>query len=120
MVLCSCEIIKDKVTKKSLCYAFVEFESKEVCEQAYLKMENVLIDDKRIHVDFSQSVSKYGRNITFFGTNRLFKTLQALTATIIYSLDPQHQTSRLLKSKINILATHLLKGFLLFCFNFFY
>ena len=27
--------------------------------QAYFKMDNVLIDDRRIHVDFSQSVSKY-------------------------------------------------------------
>jgi len=29
-----------------------------MCEQAHLKMENVLIDDRRIHVDFSQSVAK--------------------------------------------------------------
>ena len=28
------------------------------CEQAYFKMDNVLIDDRRIHVDFSQSVAK--------------------------------------------------------------
>ena len=31
---------------------------KEDCEKAYFKMDNVLIDDRRIHVDFSQSVSK--------------------------------------------------------------
>jgi peptidyl-prolyl cis-trans isomerase-like 4 len=30
----------------------------EDCEEAYFKMDNVLIDDRRIHVDFSQSVSK--------------------------------------------------------------
>ena len=30
----------------------------EDCESAYFKMDNVLIDDRRIHVDFSQSVSK--------------------------------------------------------------
>ena len=30
----------------------------EDCERAYFKMDNVLIDDRRIHVDFSQSVSK--------------------------------------------------------------
>lgn len=30
----------------------------EECENAYFKMDNVLIDDRRIHVDFSQSVSK--------------------------------------------------------------
>ena len=29
-----------------------------LCPAAYLKMDNVLIDDRRIHVDFSQSVSK--------------------------------------------------------------
>ncbi|KAJ3214539.1 Peptidyl-prolyl cis-trans isomerase cyp6 [Dinochytrium kinnereticum] len=31
---------------------------KEEAEEAYFKMDNVLIDDRRIHVDFSQSVSK--------------------------------------------------------------
>jgi peptidyl-prolyl cis-trans isomerase-like 4 len=39
-------------------YAFIEFENKESCEEAYFKMDSVLIDDRRIHVDFSQSVSK--------------------------------------------------------------
>ena len=29
-----------------------------MCASAYFKMDNVLIDDRRIHVDFSQSVSK--------------------------------------------------------------
>ncbi|KAI8319924.1 cyclophilin-like protein [Martensiomyces pterosporus] len=54
----SCEVIRDKVTGDSLGYAFVEFEDKSACEEAYFKMDNVLIDDRRIHVDFSQSVSK--------------------------------------------------------------
>merc|ERR1719249_230874 len=40
-------------------YAFVEFEDREACEKAYFKMDNVLIDDRRIHVDFSQSVSRF-------------------------------------------------------------
>merc|ERR1712130_63690 len=31
----------------------------EACEKAYFKMDNVLIDDRRIHVDFSQSVSRF-------------------------------------------------------------
>ena len=53
-----CEIIRDQYTGSSLQYGFVEFEKKEDCEAAYLKMDNVLIDDRRIHVDFSQSVSK--------------------------------------------------------------
>jgi len=55
----SCEVIKDRVSGDSLQYAFVEFADRAACEQAYFKMDNVLIDDRRIHVDFSQSVSKY-------------------------------------------------------------
>merc|ERR1712029_214164 len=55
----SCEVIRDKKTGDSLQYAFVEFGDQKSCEQAYFKMDNVLIDDRRIHVDFSQSVSKY-------------------------------------------------------------
>ncbi|KAJ8762105.1 hypothetical protein K2173_007187 [Erythroxylum novogranatense] len=54
----SAEVIRDYKTGDSLCYAFIEFETKEACEQAYFKMDNALIDDRRIHVDFSQSVSK--------------------------------------------------------------
>uniref|UniRef100_H3BA83 Peptidyl-prolyl cis-trans isomerase n=1 Tax=Latimeria chalumnae TaxID=7897 RepID=H3BA83_LATCH len=57
-VIKSCEIIRDWKTGESLCYAFIEFEKQEDCEKAYFKMDNVLIDDRRIHVDFSQSVSK--------------------------------------------------------------
>ncbi|PSN71666.1 RNA-binding domain-containing protein [Corynespora cassiicola Philippines] len=54
----SCEIIRDKKTGDSLQYAFIEYSNQKDCEQAYLKMDDVLIDDHRIHVDFSQSVSK--------------------------------------------------------------
>lgn len=54
----SCEIIKDQKTGDSLCFGFVEFEKIEDCEKAYFKMDNVLIDDRRIHVDFCQSVAK--------------------------------------------------------------
>ncbi|KAJ7982053.1 Peptidyl-prolyl cis-trans isomerase-like protein [Quillaja saponaria] len=54
----SAEIIRDFKTGDSLCYAFIEFENREACEQAYFKMDNALIDDRRIHVDFSQSVAK--------------------------------------------------------------
>ncbi|XP_050077187.1 peptidyl-prolyl cis-trans isomerase sig-7 [Anopheles maculipalpis] len=65
-----CEVIRDKVTGDSLQYAFIEFENQKSCEDAYFKMDNVLIDDRRIHVDFSQSVSKVkwrgkGRGIEF-------------------------------------------------------
>lgn len=56
--IASCEVIRDKRTGDSLQYAFIEFEDQKDCEQAYLKMQDVLIDDHRIHVDFSQSVSK--------------------------------------------------------------
>lgn len=54
----SCNIVRDKKTGDSLCYAFIEYENKEDAEQAFFKMDNVLIDDRRIHVDFSQSVAK--------------------------------------------------------------
>lgn len=54
----SCEVIRDKKTGDSLQYAFIEYEDKEASEAAYFKMQGVLIDDRRIHVDFSQSVSK--------------------------------------------------------------
>ncbi|OZC05785.1 hypothetical protein X798_07240, partial [Onchocerca flexuosa] len=53
-----CEIIRDRKTNASLQYAFIEFEEVQSCENAYFKMDNVLIDDRRIHVDFSQSVAK--------------------------------------------------------------
>ncbi|VDD82769.1 unnamed protein product [Mesocestoides corti] len=54
----SCEVIYDRRTGNSLQYAFIEFARKEDCEEAFLKMDNVIIDDRRIHVDFSQSVAK--------------------------------------------------------------
>lgn len=67
----SCEVIRDKKTGDSLQYAFVEFEERKSCEDAYFKMDNVLIDDRRIHVDFSQSVAKIkwhgkGRGVTHY------------------------------------------------------
>ena len=51
-----CKIVRDKKTKQSLKYGFIEFEKIEDCEKAYLKMDGALIDDFRIKVDFSQSV----------------------------------------------------------------
>lgn len=54
----SCEVIRDQKTNDSLQYAFIEFENEEDCTKAYFKMDNVLIDDRRIHVDFSQSLAK--------------------------------------------------------------
>ncbi|KAE9407149.1 cyclophilin-like protein [Gymnopus androsaceus JB14] len=54
----SCHVIRDKKTGDSLQYAFIEFDRREDAEQAYFKMQNVLVDDRRIWVDFSQSVAK--------------------------------------------------------------
>lgn len=65
-VVKGCEVIRDRKTGDSLQYAFVEFEDQKSCEAAYFKMDNVLIDDRRIHVDFSQSVSK----VTWRGKGR--------------------------------------------------
>ena len=54
----SCNIVCDHKTGISLGYAFIEFKEKDDAEMAYLKMSGVVIDDRRIYVDFSQSVSK--------------------------------------------------------------
>lgn len=51
------DIIRDPDTGASLQYAFVEFTTDEACNEAYLKMNNALVDDRRIRVDFSQSVA---------------------------------------------------------------
>ena len=53
-----CTIVRDPVTEKSLQYAFIEFAEEKSCLLAYEKMNNVLIDDRRIKVDFSQSVAQ--------------------------------------------------------------
>ena len=55
----NCDVVRDWKTGDSLQYAFIEYEEVADCQRAYMKMENVLIDDRRIHVDFSQSVAKY-------------------------------------------------------------
>ncbi|KAI0737702.1 cyclophilin-like domain-containing protein [Daedaleopsis nitida] len=58
----SCQVIRDKKTGDSLQYAFIEFDKHEEAEQAYFKMQNVLVDDRRIWVDFSQSVARLNSN----------------------------------------------------------
>ncbi|OCH94554.1 cyclophilin-like protein [Obba rivulosa] len=58
----SCQVICDKKTGDSLQYAFIEFDKREDAEQAYFKMQNVLVDDRRIWVDFSQSVARLNTN----------------------------------------------------------
>jgi peptidyl-prolyl cis-trans isomerase-like 4 len=52
------EIIRDHDTGASLQYAFAEFTSEKAAAEAYFKMNNALVDDRRIKVDFSQSVAK--------------------------------------------------------------
>lgn len=66
----SCQVIKDSRTGDSLQYAFIEFDVKEDAERAYYKMQGVLIDDRRIHVDFSQSVAKLPQGLTLRATER--------------------------------------------------
>lgn len=78
----TCEVIRDKSSGDSLQYAFIEFEEQKSCEDAYFKMDNVLIDDRRIHVDFSQSVSKIkwrGKgNYTIHDDSNQFKSEKAV------------------------------------------
>lgn len=57
----SVEIVRDKESGRSLCYGFIEFDDRKACESAYKSMNGVLIDDKRIKVDFSQSLSRNQR-----------------------------------------------------------
>merc|ERR1719361_3022086 len=54
----SCEIIRDYKTGDSLSYAFIEYETRDICTKAWLEMDNCLIDERRIRVDFCQSVAK--------------------------------------------------------------
>lgn len=53
----SCDIVKDRKTGASLRYGFIEFETTEQAERAFLKADKMLVDDSRIHVDFCQSVA---------------------------------------------------------------
>ncbi|PFH35023.1 peptidyl-prolyl cis-trans isomerase, cyclophilin-type domain-containing protein [Besnoitia besnoiti] len=66
----ACDIIRDWKTGRSLQYAFITFQESSACELAYFKMQNVLIDDRRIHVDFSQSVAKEWRKYKQFGARQ--------------------------------------------------
>ena len=51
------DVICDTKTGQSLQYAFATFSNNQQAVEAYLKMNNALIDDRRIKVDFSQSVA---------------------------------------------------------------
>ena len=52
-VIISCEVIRDWKSGDSLQYAFIEYETEQSCIEAYTRMDNVLIDERRIHCDFS-------------------------------------------------------------------
>ncbi|XP_002965848.2 peptidyl-prolyl cis-trans isomerase CYP59 [Selaginella moellendorffii] len=82
----SADIIRDHKTGDSLCYGFVEFEARESCEAAYFKMDNVLIDDRRIHVDFSQSVSKLWNRYHKFGAQDDKQAVDGLSQRPKYEL----------------------------------
>ena len=56
-----CAIVRDLKTGDSLCYGFVGFDTPSAAEAAYFKMNGVLIDDRRIRCDFSQSVAHLWR-----------------------------------------------------------
>ncbi|GMH68907.1 hypothetical protein TL16_g05035 [Triparma laevis f. inornata] len=53
---CSAEIMRDPETGDSLNYGFVSFKTKVMAQEAFFKMNNAMVDDRRIRVDFSQSV----------------------------------------------------------------
>lgn len=74
---CKADILRDKTTGDSLCYGFIEFEDKKQCENAYFKMDSALIDDRRVRVDFSQSVSKLWnatRRANASGARRMYQS----------------------------------------------
>eukprot|EP01095_Lingulamoeba_sp_RSL-Kostka_P004123 TRINITY_DN15212_c0_g1_i1.p1 TRINITY_DN15212_c0_g1~~TRINITY_DN15212_c0_g1_i1.p1 ORF type:complete len:483 (+),score=127.11 TRINITY_DN15212_c0_g1_i1:60-1508(+) len=82
-----CDIIRDFLTGDSLCFGFIEFESIESCETAYLKMQNAVIDDRRIHVDFCQSVAKLQGN-----TSSSNKSTKGSKYSHLMSANPREQS----------------------------
>ncbi|XP_011874416.1 PREDICTED: peptidyl-prolyl cis-trans isomerase-like 4 [Vollenhovia emeryi] len=94
-----CEVIRDHQTGDSLQYAFIEFADRKSCEDAYFKMDNVLIDDRRIHVDFSQSVAKMrwrgkGKGIKYFDEDDKTKSYSSRKAESWRDKDHDNNKSR--------------------------
>lgn len=54
-VVINCDIVRDKKTKKSFGYAFIEMETSKECEYAVRSMKNAIIDDRLVRVDYSHS-----------------------------------------------------------------
>lgn len=52
----SVSIQKDKKTGNSLCYGFIDFETQQGAERAYIQGQRMYLDGRYIHVDFSQSL----------------------------------------------------------------
>ena len=50
------DLIRDRKTQQSLCYAFITFEKAENAERAFLGMQKAIIDSYNVVVDFSQSL----------------------------------------------------------------
>ena len=94
-----CEIIRDQKTGDSLNYAFIEFETEDACLEAYEKMNNVLIDDRRIKVDFSQSVSKLWNRFLLRPRNNNKKNVD--TANPVISNVPQHGGNKIQNNNNN-------------------
>ena len=64
------DVKRDPETQESLQYAFVSFATKEQCEEAYKKMQNVVIDGRRVIVDFSQSEGKRMNQVARFQSQK--------------------------------------------------
>ena len=68
----------------SLCYAFLGFDNEPSCEEAYFKMNNVLIDDRRIKVRMGRPVREVSvfriRNAQFSGVG-----IQELRSGLFYA-----------------------------------
>lgn len=57
----SCDVVRERKSGESLCYGFIGYDSNQACQTAFFNMNNAVIDDRRIKVDFSQSVSHLWR-----------------------------------------------------------
>ena len=86
-----CSILRDRITGASLQYAFVEFENEKSCLRAYEKMNNVLVDDRRIKVDFSQSVSNIWNQFRKGGNSKAPMVDQKPNHTVVSSTDRGQQ-----------------------------